>query len=311
MNSIFAPAKINLFLDVLGRRPDGYHDLHTAFCAVDLCDELTIEFVGRREDSGWLAIRQFTVEGPFANGTPADARNLVWRALDQALLIVKQQNARFWDRFYPRFDLRLVKNIPHGAGLGGGSSDAAAALLLFRRIVRQLLTEGGLPDLDLDPKELRRVATALGSDVPFFLKGGMAEATGRGELLGPLPTRELILLIVKPAFSISTVDAYRALRPEMLGPASDAYGLRRWLGRETEEFPVLNNTFERALDPVYPELRTIREAMMEHGALLARLSGSGSASFGLFPDTASRDQAHEALRGSHACFPCRSLGPVG
>lgn len=292
-----AHAKINLFLDVLGRRPDGYHGIHTVFFGVDLCDELTMDRGELREDSASPEFRSFVVEGPYAAGTPEDERNLVWRAVREMLLTQRGQPAAFWESRYPSFDIRLVKRIPHGAGLGGGSSDAAAALRIMN---------AELP-APLDDDALHRIALNVGSDVPYFLRGGFAEATGRGEQLAPIPGRAFPVLIVKPAFAISTEEAYASLRPEMFGPRSDVPGLRAWLDGSSTRVPALCNAFEDALDPAHPELRKAREALTEHGAVIARLSGSGSATFGIFTSDAAMEDARRALGSDYECFACRSL----
>ncbi|MCC6547472.1 4-(cytidine 5'-diphospho)-2-C-methyl-D-erythritol kinase [Candidatus Sumerlaeota bacterium] len=301
-----APAKINLFLDILSRRADGFHNIHTAFCSVTLFDELRVCAAGQRADSATLPIRSFVVTGPFAEGIPTDGRNIVWQAITRAIASLRQQHCRFWDRYYPRFDIELVKNIPHGAGLGGGSSDAATALKLFDDAVHAAASHAGYGDLRMEPREIFNIATSLGSDVPYFLSGGFSEATGRGERLSPIPSRELSLLILKPDFSISTREAYAAATLT-LSPRSDFAQLKKWLAGEATDFPELYNSFEPALDSQYPELRRMRMALKREGAFFTRLSGSGSATFGLFADDASRDRAHDVLRDAYQCFPCNAI----
>ncbi len=282
MPQIDAPAKINLFLDILARRGDGYHDLHTAFLSIDLCDELVIEEAAGGET-------HLEVAGPHGEGVPTGEENLVLhsiRALEKRV-----------GESLPPLSLFLKKNIPHGAGLGGGSSDAAAALLLLN-------AWQGHP---LGHQELRELAARIGSDCAFFIEGGAAEAHGRGELLDPLSSlRHVPLLVVRPPFAMSTREAYMALDTDMLGPQSDAAGLRRWLAGEIDEMPELYNTFELALEPAYPELRRIREALHKEGALLSRLSGSGSAVFGLFESEEGRDRAADALKDFGDVFLCAS-----
>lgn len=283
MIQLFAPAKINLFLDILARRADGFHDLHTVFLAVDLCDELEIEATG----AGDLAIRTMEIAGPYAGGITPDGNNLVSRAVDFF-------RADFGDPAQlGALRVRLTKNIPHGAGLGGGSSDAAAMLAFLGRASA------------IDPARLYSTAARLGSDCAFFLGSPCAEGRGRGEILTPWPVRDLPLLIAVPDFAISTAAAYGALLPGMLGPQSDVRGLREWLEGKRIDTPRVCNTFEQALDSLHPTLPTIRETMVEHGATVARLSGSGSASFGIFPDEATRDAAARALAGTARCIPCR------
>lgn len=283
MIQLFAPAKINLFLDILARRADGFHDLHTVFLAVDLCDELEIEATG----AGDLAIRTMDVDGPYAEGITADRNNLVARAVDIFRVEYGDPVSLGGLR------VRLTKNIPHGAGLGGGSSDAAAMITFLGR-------ESGI-----EPARLYSTAARLGSDCAFFLGAPCAEGRGRGEILTPWPVRDLPILIAIPSFAISTAAAYGALRAEMLGSQSDAEGLHQWLEGKRIDTPKLCNTFEQALDLLHPELPIIRDTMAANGAMVARLSGSGSASFGIFPDEETRDAAARALTGIAHCIPCR------
>jgi 4-diphosphocytidyl-2-C-methyl-D-erythritol kinase len=268
-----APAKINLFLDVLRRRDDGYHDLRTLFVELDWADELSLE-----AEEGACAVRELRVDGPFADGVPRDERNLVWRAL---ALFLRETSAPL------SFAVRLTKNIPHGAGLGAGSSDAAAALRGANRLA-------GDP---LSPDQLVALAAQIGSDCAFFVRGGAALAEGRGELLEALPLgRQCAVLIVKPPFPVETRIAYGALRPEHLGEWSDAEGARRWIAGEAPLPTKLGNSFEAALYPTHRELEIIRTHLSEAGAFVARLSGSGSASFGLF-------ESEAAARGAEKLFP--------
>lgn len=283
MIELFAPAKINLFLDILARRADGFHDLHTVFLAVDLCDVIHIEPTG----VGTLGIEVLEIDGPYSAGIQADRKNLLSRAVDL-----------FGEQFgdparLGRLRVRLTKNIPHGAGLGGGSSDAAAMIAFLGR-------ESGI-----EAERLYSTAARLGSDCAFFLGPPCAEGRGRGEILTPWPLRDFPILIAVPDFAVPTVAAYQALKPDMLGAQSDAEGLHQWLEGDRIDTPRLCNTFEQALDPVHPALPEIRSLMSATGALVARLSGSGSASFGIFPDEEARASAVQALAGKAHCIPCR------
>jgi len=177
-----APAKINLSLSVLGKRPDGFHDIESHFVTITLADTLTLEPASEF---------QFTCSDA---ALPYDDGNLAVRAA-----------RRFFEtvRVTPAVRIHLEKKIPHGAGLGGGSSDAAAVL-------RGLNTLHGSP---LAPETLHALAAELGSDVPFFLAGGSALCRGRGELIKPAPfPHRLPLLLVKPAFGVPTPWAYSRWR---------------------------------------------------------------------------------------------------
>jgi 4-diphosphocytidyl-2-C-methyl-D-erythritol kinase len=271
-----SPAKINLFLDILGRRPDGFHNLETCFVAVGWRDGLTLEAEGARAP-GEPLVEELVVTGPAAEGVPTGRGNLVVRALEALEAEV--------GRALPRLRVRLHKRVPHGAGLGGGSSNAATAL---RAANREL-------GLGLGRDRLAAVASRVGSDCAFFVTGGIAMAGGRGELLEVLAPRPMALVIAKPDFAVSTREAYGALRPADFGRRSDVAGLRAWL-RGEGPLPRLENSFEGCLP--HAELAALRAALVRAGARLARLSGSGSATFGLFDDMASAEQAAATLAGT-------------
>lgn len=255
-----APAKINLGLQVLHRRPDGYHEINTVFAAVDLCDEL--ELTAR--DDGRIVCR---VEGnPQLAEEPAE-NNLCVRA---ARALREAAGVR------EGADLLLRKGIPTGAGLGGGSSDAAAVLAGCAR----------LWNLSVAPADLAEIGAQLGSDVPFFLGSGPAVAGSRGEVLEPL---DLFLpwavLLVNPGIHVPTPWAYRALNRTDRRPADDlAAALRGGMENPHLLRERLVNDFEEAVFAEHPELKRIKERMYDAGALLALMSGSGSTMFGLFAD---------------------------
>lgn len=255
-----APAKINLGLQVLRRRPDGYHDINTVFAAVDLCDEL--ELTAR--DDGRIVCR---VEGNAQLAEEPAENNLCVRA---ARALREAAGVR------EGAELLLRKHIPTGAGLGGGSSDAAAVLAGCAR----------LWNLSVPPADLAEIGAQLGSDVPFFLGSGPAVARSRGEVLEPL---DLFLpwtvLLVNPGIHVPTPWAYRALNRTGSLPADD---LAAALRGGTEHPHLLRerlvNDFEEAVFAEHPELKRIKERMYDAGALLALMSGSGSTMFGLFAD---------------------------
>ncbi|MDK2970869.1 MAG: 4-diphosphocytidyl-2-C-methyl-D-erythritol kinase [Candidatus Sumerlaeota bacterium] len=259
-----APAKINLSLDVLRRRPDGFHDLETIFQEIGWCDELC--FAPAETDS-------FRVDGPFASGIPTDATNLVRRAV--AALRARCPGS------LPPLHVVLTKNVPSGAGLGGGSSDAAATL-------RVLAASHGL---DLPQDELETIAASLGSDCAFFIRGGTAHATGRGENLEPLVCkRDYALLVAVPPVSVSTARAFGALEPRDLGAQTDWPALRKWVVGEAD-LPPLHNTFERPVCSAYPSVSETLAKLRALNPLDAQLSGSGAACFAVFPDVRSAARA--------------------
>ncbi len=269
-----ALAKINLGLKVLERAPDGYHELRTVFQTVSLADTIEIAFTPASATS--IELRS-SLEIP---------DNLISRA---AALVMNAMGAT------GRVELSLLKKIPMGAGLGGGSSDAAAILLALPVLAAKRLP---LP-------RLLELAACLGSDVPFFLLGGTAVALGRGTELYPLPeTPAAHGLIVAPGIHVSTSEAYRALeRPLELTSSSrqniiSSFQSFVWeQAREASE-----NDFEDVVFSRHPELKSIGRKLEKLGARPARLSGSGSALFGLFPDRREADRARDAFPDA-AVFP--------
>ena len=269
--SVRAHAKINLDLRVLGPRPDGYHELRTVFQSIALHD--VIECVPRE---GPLAIECETA------GVPLDASNLVWRAAD-ALWRALRKPGRARDVV-----IRLQKNIPLQAGLGGGSADAAAALMALGRLWK----------VPVRPAQLTDVAATLGADVPFFLSGGTALGLGRGDEVYPLADlhRHWIVLLV-PGFGVSTADAYNwydSERDLSRGSAREAqYVPGPWPSRAAQ----MINDLEAPIARHHPEIDQMRTALRRAGALAAAMSGSGSAVFGLFQKRADALTAVEGLKG--------------
>ena len=273
---VLAPAKINVWLHVVGPRPDGFHDLFTVFQSLELCDEVTIH---ARDD----ATRSLGLSGPAVptGGLGPERENLALRAAGAFQLRAS------WPR---GFSIALVKNIPVGGGLGGGSADAGAVLRALNAMAPR----------PLEPQELLEIGASLGSDVPFFVTGAtMAMASGRGEILSPLsdgagalPPADVLLVI--PAFGIATADAYRWLRESGAydEPPDESTGGAFRPGAERSDWRGMDrgNTFERVVEPRYPVLRHYRERLLEAGASIARLSGSGSTVFGIFERGAPRPQ---------------------
>ena len=260
-----APAKINLFLRVLAQETSGYHQIETLFAAVDLCDELSLE----RADDG-VSVE---VVGPDVG---PEEHNLAHRA---ARRFLDAASADVGVR------IRLTKNIPSGAGLGGGSSDAGATL----RALNVLL---GSP---VPRSELLRFAADLGADVPFFTSGvGRALAWGRGERLLSIPGHDdVTVLLALSSVKVSTADAYEGLGARA-GVTPCVHDLAAFDGSERlSEISV--NDFEASVFARHPRLGALREAMDGQGALTARLSGSGGALFALFDEQASAESARESL----------------
>jgi 4-diphosphocytidyl-2-C-methyl-D-erythritol kinase len=256
-------AKINLRLDILGKRPDGYHELRTIFQSISLRDELFLR--SSRHPSVVLTIR-----GNTQLAAEPMRKNLVYRAVDVLRHELKIRSG---------VEIELRKNIPAGGGLGGGSSDAAAALLGYLQLNRK----------ELSPARLIEIAASLGADVPFFLFGGRALGANRGDETYPLPDiRKLSLLVVVPReIRVPTPEAFRWVAAAELTKSLATPKLWGFcaLCRSTQGIG-LSNDFERAVFQRHPRLATIKRALLRVGAAEASLAGSGSAVFGVFPSPA-------------------------
>ena len=285
--TMLAPAKINLTLDITGRREDGYHLIHTIMQAVDYTDEVRVSL----RKAGGIRL---TVSDP---ALPADVRNTAYRA---AAAFLETMNL---EEPLPGVDIHVTKRIPMEAGLAGGSADAAAVLTALNR----------LTDAHKTVEELCEIGQTVGADVPFCILGGAAEATGIGTILSPLPSLPACwLVIAKPDDGVSTAEAYRLVdgadmprRPRQ-SAMTDALcgGDLEAAGRE------LCNVFEYALD--LSAVRDIKAVMRRYGTLGCQMTGSGSAVFGLFQDKGDARRCASALREGgicvHVCHPCES-GP--
>jgi 4-diphosphocytidyl-2-C-methyl-D-erythritol kinase len=282
MSSLRVPAfaKVNLRLDVLGRRPDGYHELRTIFQSLSLHDTLQLT---RKRSPGIL----LEITGDAALAATKD--NLVVRALEAA-----QRELRLGGGIHAE----LHKRIPVGRGLGGGSSDAAAALAALVQLTGRRLPAGRLVE----------IAAGLGADVPFFLFGGRALGTNRGDEIYPLPDlpRRTVLIVSPREIAVSTPEAYGWLGRRLTKriPASRLWSFCA-LCWSPQEGGVAND-FEAAVFRRHPRLGRIRRVLVERGAAEAALAGSGSAVFGIFRSPA---QARRAARQfpEDQVFLCRTL----
>ncbi len=247
-------AKINIGLDVVGRRPDGYHNIKTIMQKVSLSDILSIE----RSDGIKITSS--------ASYIPTDERNLVYKAI-LAFREYTGINANLY--------VHIQKRIPTQAGLGGGSSNAATTLVALDEIY----------GTNLSTKELCDIAVHLGADVPFFLMPSPSVCEGIGEIITPLEEfNPYYVLIVKPSFSISTKEAYERMDNTgiTLRPDFDLIfsGLREGSGEMLKKGAI--NVFEDYARIKYPEIETIKEELIRIGALTSFMSGSGSSVVGLF-----------------------------
>lgn len=278
-------AKINLTLDVLDKRPDGYHELATVMQTIDLYD--TLCFIAIDEDRVSISCNQ-----PELN----DQENLVVRAaqairkrlhLTQGLLI------------------ELHKRIPVAAGLGGGSGNAAAVLLALQQWWK----------LSLDANELWSLAAELGSDVPFFLKGGLALCEGRGEKITPLqphwPLEMRWLLLVKPAISVSTAAVFRNLRADDYSNGTESKAVQTALQTKSVLLPTdLHNSLERGVVERYAEVAQARKATLAAGAEYVQLSGSGPTLFTTFSTLAAAVRVQDQLQAQgYEVYLTRPINP--
>lgn len=261
-------AKINLVLRIFGRRDDGFHELFTVFQTVSLHDTLSFQ------ESGEILL---TCDDPHV---PTDGRNLIVRAAEALRRqFGRTEGAR----------IHLEKRIPSPGGLGGGSSNAAVTLIGLTR----------LWNLEVSRETLHSISAGLGSDVPFFLHGGTAIGTGRGENIEELPDiEEKHLLIVTPNVSVSTGEAYEALGRGNLTKA-DAETILTVCRNEAKSLDLrhsaLTNDFSQSVFASYPEIKRVKETLLSLGAANAALSGSGASVFAVFDKQETRQTAHDAL----------------
>ena len=254
----FSPAKINLFLNVLGKRADGYHELWTLFERISLGDDITLKTAGK-------SVRLRTS----SPNVPKGPENLVCKAAE---LIRNECGVK------KGVAITLKKRIPVAAGLGGGSSNAATVLMGLDRLWK----------LRLPKKKLLKLAVKLGSDVPFFvLETPLALGSGRGERLKPLPgfKRKLWHVLIKPSFEISTKQAYSRLLGQRLTPKkSDVRMTVRSIETGDPEplRGLLTNSLELVLNKRLKTISGIKKKLVSEGAFASLMSGSGSAVFGLF-----------------------------
>ncbi|HVB81338.1 MAG TPA: 4-(cytidine 5'-diphospho)-2-C-methyl-D-erythritol kinase [Candidatus Binataceae bacterium] len=281
-----APAKINLFLRVVGRRPDGYHELDSVFVPVSLCDQVGVEIRVDPRSAADTAI-VLTCDRPvgYDDNLPTGEKNLAWRA---AAAFLREFGPAIHRPSQVTIDLR--KKIPAGAGLGGGSSDAGAVLRMMAALCRVE-----------DVPRMARVALALGADVPFFLNPHPAHVGGVGERIAPLETATanqsariartpLHMVLAVAAVEVSTAEVFRALLPAQWSGAAPAEHLRAIAAGKTTP-AMLQNDLAAVAMARYPEIAELRSALIAAGAQGASMSGSGGAVFGIFANGRTAAQA--------------------
>ena len=285
--SIAAHAKINLTLDVLDKLPNGYHSLKMVMQSISLHDMLSVE-------TGTGAGIELRCN---MKGIPCDERNLVFKAI--------RSFYQFSGISENGVSVAMEKKIPVMAGLAGGSTDAAAVIRALDFIHNTRYSE----------TELHQIGLTVGADVPFCISGGTMLAEGVGEILSPLsPLPDCDLLLVKPAVSVSTPYVFAALdRTEIVRrPNAEAMACALKQGKLRDIAAGLYNVMEHVTAVEYPEINSIKERLLEYGALGAAMSGSGPTVFGIFADSNLAYTAYAALlplyESVYLCRPCTANG---
>lgn len=284
MNSVtlLTPAKINLSIDVLTRLENGYHQVEMIMQAVDLCDTVTIE----KRKKGISISCQL----PYV---PKDSRNIAWKAAQAFFEICPEKGGAHID---------IKKNIPVTAGLAGGSTNAAGVLKGLNMLYGS----------HLGKNELFRLSAKLGADVAFCLDGGTQLARGIGNELTVLPDFTGVdVVLVKPAFSVSTVWVYKNLDLDDLGKRPDTEHLLNAIAKHDINAVAggMENVLESVTVKKYPEVKRIMERFLEYGALGSRMSGSGPTVFGIFENAESAERACEQFRKSYEqVFHVKTIG---
>ena len=264
-----AYGKINLGLDVIRKRPDGYHDVKMIMQMVTICDELTFEKIVENK----IIIKTDKAD------LPIDDNNLIYIATKKLLNYIGSKQG---------LKITLKKNIPIAAGMAGGSTDAAATLLGINELLRAGIAK----------EELMKIAVTIGADVPFCIEGGTALSEGIGEKLTPLtPPSACFLLIAKPDICVSTKYVYENLHADTLAVHPDIDGMAEALSRQDLKgvSSRLGNVLETVTIAQYPIIGNIKKAMLESGAMNSLMSGSGPTVFGLYQTKQLAEAAREKL----------------
>lgn len=271
--SLKAHAKINLHLEVLGKRSDGFHDLVSVFAPISLADELLMQRIPDKKECKVLSpLAELPVE------------NTITRAYEEF---------KNFTGISEGVSVRILKRIPEGAGLGGGSSDAASVLL-------------GLNDMfssDLKEEDLRAIALKIGSDVPFFLGNGAAVVKGRGEEIKRISLfSDYFGILIYPGIKSATPRAYSLLSRKESEIRNPAFNPELFCGKDCREWPFFNS-FEDVLFNEYPAIKKAKLDLLTYGADFALMSGAGSSVFGLFKDEKTVKHAYSKLFAEYPqCF---------
>lgn len=273
MNIIKAPAKINLTLDVIGKRLDGYHELRMIMQTISVYDELTISLIPHTVGKEPII---FKMDKELPDKIPPE-KNIVYKA---AMFMKKHFNITM------DFNIYLNKNIPAAAGLAGGSSDCAATLIAINRLCNLGLTE----------EDLCRLGVTLGADVPYCIKKGTMLSEGIGEILTPItPLATVWIVLIKPDISVSTAYVYKHLDIAGLDNHPDTDTMIKAI-KDNDIFCIascLCNVLETVTIPKYPIIKDIKTFLMDNGAAGALMSGSGATVFGIFENEKKANTAYK------------------
>ncbi len=245
-------AKINIGLNIIEKRPDGYHNIETVFYPIGLSDILQVEVSETCTDYS------FSSSGLIIEGDPEN--NLIIKAFR---LIQSEFEI-------PPVDITLIKQIPFGAGLGGGSSDAAFMMKMLNEMFGLKITN----------RKLEKMVSELGADCAVFIRNRAVFATGTGNIFSPvkLKLKGYFLILIKPEIHVSTIEAYSLVTPE-----KPAISIRESINRPISEWKnLIHNDFEKSVFAKYPEIETIKNKLYNSGAVYASMSGSGSSVYGIF-----------------------------
>lgn len=269
--TLSAPAKINYLLDVIGKRPDGYHDLRMIMQRVNLCDEISLTVTGTPDIF-------VTCTSP---GAPDGPKNIAWKAAKALLNASKSIQG---------VAIEIKKNIPVAAGLGGGSSDAAAVLMGLNKLLKT-----GCSD-----RQLMEIGSTLGADVPFFIFKKTALAEGIGEKLTLSPEiPKCWILLINPGIHVSTAWVYRSLQ---LTSARELNKLPEFFESVEHVASILRNDLEAVTVPAFPVIADIKSSLLKFGAVGSMMSGSGPTVFGMFKDFASAEAARHQITNGKSWF---------
>lgn len=264
-----SPAKVNLFLKVLSKRPDGYHEILSLMQPVSLYDEVTIEV---EEGDGILVSTDHA-------GVPSGKDNLAYRAAD---LVLREAGLK------RKVSIFIGKKIPVGAGLGGGSSNAATVLMGLNSFLGSPVKE----------QRLMELGASIGSDVPFFILKSPAMATGRGEVLKRVKLPRYSYVLLNPGFHVSTAWVYNNLDLTKKSEDNILMYSEETLGSVHDIKDFLHNDLEAVTAGRYPEISAIKGALVEAGALGSLMSGSGPTVFGVFSEPGKAAEAFQRLKGT-------------